>query len=471
MEKIQRKSRQRKLTKADWLKVVQRTAKTKRGKCLSKTYQTAHVKLKFECRKKHKWWARPVNVIRGSWCPTCAVEIQHIGQRKKISEIASVVKERGGILKSREAAYINKNSKLSIVCSARHDFKITWGSLCAGSWCFRCGRIEAGLKQRIDIEKIRKLAKARGGKLISQSYSRALELLEWECFGGHRWKANYNNVARGQWCPTCSRAVSISEQIVRKYLETLSGLKFPQVWPEWLVSNDGRRFELDGYNEKNNLAFEHHGTQHYRETKFYRGAAFKNRVETDRYKRLLCKQRGVKLLEIRELLIQTNLDDLRIEIIKFLEKNGIKPVSGYEEMSININSLYSIDPLDRIRPLIKSRGGTLVSKNWQGYREKYVVVCSKKHTFEISPGKLVSGQWCRFCMWDAIREKNTKHTIEEMKEVARRRKGRCLSEKYVSYKDLLEWECREGHRWKANPSNILQGKWCRLCAIRLRKKH
>jgi len=32
-----------------------------------------------------------------------------------------------------------------------------------------------------------------------------------------------------------------------------------------------------------------------------------------------------------------------------------------------------------------------------------------------------------------------------MQQVAKKRGGKCLSEKYVNAKTKLEWECRKGH--------------------------
>ena len=57
-----------------------------------------------------------------------------------------------------------------------------------------------------------------------------------------------------------------------------------------------------------------------------------------------------------------------------------------------------------------------------------------------------------------------KLTIEEMQAIAKSRGGKCLSKKYVNAHSKLEWECSEGHIWKALPCNIKQGKWCNICS-------
>src|SRR5260370_1167968 len=52
-----------------------------------------------------------------------------------------------------------------------------------------------------------------------------------------------------------------------------------------------------------------------------------------------------------------------------------------------------------------------------------------------------------------------------MKELARERGGKCLSQKYVNIYRKLLWECKEGHQWEAIPHNIKShGQWCPECA-------
>ncbi len=62
-----------------------------------------------------------------------------------------------------------------------------------------------------------------------------------------------------------------------------------------------------------------------------------------------------------------------------------------------------------------------------------------------------------------------KLTIEEMQELAESKGGKCLSPVYVHIHDYLEWQCANGHRWKALPSSIRQGRWCARCVADRRK--
>ena len=58
-----------------------------------------------------------------------------------------------------------------------------------------------------------------------------------------------------------------------------------------------------------------------------------------------------------------------------------------------------------------------------------------------------------------------KLTIEDMQAIAKKRRGKCLSSKYINIHSKLIWECEEGHQWMSTPSSIKHSKsWCPDCA-------
>ena len=56
-----------------------------------------------------------------------------------------------------------------------------------------------------------------------------------------------------------------------------------------------------------------------------------------------------------------------------------------------------------------------------------------------------------------------KSTIEEMKIMAHKKWGKCLSEKYVNNNTKLKWQCEKGHVWDSIPHGIKKGQWCPVC--------
>lgn len=55
--------------------------------------------------------------------------------------------------------------------------------------------------------------------------------------------------------------------------------------------------------------------------------------------------------------------------------------------------------------------------------------------------------------------------ISDLKNLATRKGGRCLSNEYLDAHEHLHWECRFGHLWKASATSIKNGNsWCPYCA-------
>jgi hypothetical protein len=74
------------------------------------------------------------------------------------------------------------------------------------------------------------------------------------------------------------------------------------------------------------------------------------------------------------------------------------------------------------------------------------------------------GTWCPACGG------TQKRTIEEMKQMALKRGGKCLSKEYANIETKLLWECAEGHRWEAQPNGIRSGSWCPQCSSALAER-
>ena len=93
---------------------------------------------------------------------------------------------------------------------------------------------------------------------------------------------------------------SKGERKLRKVLEELYGKKFPNVRPEWMINPETNHLlEIDCYNEEMGLAFEYQGRQHYKPVEFFGGEEIYEKVKRrDDIKRKICKQHGIRLIEI-----------------------------------------------------------------------------------------------------------------------------------------------------------------------------
>lgn len=57
---------------------------------------------------------------------------------------------------------------------------------------------------------------------------------------------------------------------------------------------------------------------------------------------------------------------------------------------------------------------------------------------------------------------------EIIKVIAEKSGGEVLSRKYINQYTMMEFKCREGHKFAALPINIIHGHWCRKCGLKKR---
>ncbi len=173
---------------------MRKIARERSGKCLSPTYVNSKTKLLWQCSKGHQWRAKPCDVKTGSWCPFCAGKA-----RGTIKEMRQIAWKRSGECIS--STYINSYTKLLWQCSKGHQWKATPRSVKRGTWCPYCAGVKKGT-----IKEMQKIARERGGKCLSSTYTNNRTKLLWQCLEGHQWEAKPVNVKFGQWCPICAKA-------------------------------------------------------------------------------------------------------------------------------------------------------------------------------------------------------------------------------------------------------------------------
>ncbi|MFC1483195.1 hypothetical protein ACFL56_02930, partial [Candidatus Margulisiibacteriota bacterium] len=60
-----------------------------------------------------------------------------------------------------------------------------------------------GRGHKLTIEQMQRLAKARGGKFLSDKYIGSQIKHTWQCAEGHEFKMTLANIKQGHWCPNC----------------------------------------------------------------------------------------------------------------------------------------------------------------------------------------------------------------------------------------------------------------------------
>jgi hypothetical protein len=185
------------------LNAIQTIAASRGGRCLSTEYLDVETPLSWICEMGHQWTATPASIRRGSWCSSCARN-----RPLELEELRRLARRRGG--KCLSSRYVNNRLPLLWECKRGHRWRATpanvkGGNRKRGTWCLECYNLRRRFRARDSIEKMRKLARWRGGLCLSKDYVNSRIKLLWQCDKRHCWRAVPYSVRGGSWCPVCSR--------------------------------------------------------------------------------------------------------------------------------------------------------------------------------------------------------------------------------------------------------------------------
>jgi len=520
---------QKKMRKKYTIQDMRQLAIQKGGKCLSSEYISKNTKLSWKCKHGHVFETTPNSILySNTWCPTCSVVNRTQKRKLSLSRIREIGNMHDCILQSTE--YKNSSTPLSwkcskghvfsrtitqiqdrvyscplcrkdqqvstrkkpisyfyefvkkhegkiiqvidddnfvIKCKEGHDWNSTRAKLLSHSWCVKCSYIKRGNTQKNNIRNYQIIAKKRGGQLLSVAYNKISEKLQWKCKQGHIWFASAGSVQAGSWCPHCSSG--LGERICRIYFEAIYKTDFIRAYPKWLINARGNQMELDGFLEEKLIAFEHQGEQHYStSTKYIRtNDKLTERIEDDKRKAKLCKQHNISLFIIPSILHIVAISDLPHIISKESKRLGI-PISEEEisRLEICIDSAYSVDYHNNKLQEIKQ-----YAKDRNGKCiSKYYVNDRTKMTFQCSNKHI----WesipkdvlkGHWCRKCAARERADKRKLS-ITDINKKisGRGRCISKEYMGYYEKLEFVCNNSHHFFKSPQLIKRGSWCPICS-------
>jgi len=237
------------------------------------------------------------------------------------------------------------------------------------------------------------IAKAKGGKCLSDKYINARMKLLWECAEGHRWETTPDNIKQGKWCPICAGIEKLTIEEMQKIAEDRDGKCLSDKYVNAHVKlfwkcKEGHKWTASAGNVKSGS---------------------------------WCPKCG------------------RIKAAEKLKSN--------------------IKEMQRIAEI---HDGRCLSKEYTNTHTKLLWECKYGHQWEAVPSSTKQGHWCPICRRKEAGKKQ-RLTIEEMHQIAKDRKGKCLSHKYIDGKTKLLWECEHGHQWEATPNKVKHGTWCLIC--------
>lgn len=375
-------------------------AKKRKGKFLSIEFKGTDKKHKWQCNKGHTWMALPSNIEQGRWCPFCSKITNDLNQRKKaFLELQKYVSARGGKIITKK--YSNQNTPINFQCKKGHTwYRHPVNVYLKQTWCPVCKIKE---EEQLVIKKLQSIAQKRKGKLLSDEYYQSRKSLEWQCEKGHIWQSTADNIKRGAWCQMCKKEASKDK------------LKLSIAEAEKYVEGKGGKLLSKKYeNSKIPLKWQ-------------------------------CSKGHTWLVPLQ----------------------SIK--AGYWCQQCSFDAKRS--SITEFQKIAKERGGKLLSQKYVGSNSKLKWQCDKGHVWMTTPSHIKVGSWCPTCGLKIAANNKKRHTIPELQKHAKNLGGKFISENYINILKPVKWECKEGHIWPASIYSIIgKGSWCKICSYNNRRK-
>ena len=115
--------------------------------------------------------------------------------------------------------------------------------------------------------------------------------------------------------------------------------------------------------------------------------------------------------------------------------------------------------IEKMQQIATKKNGRCLSKVYTGIFVHLEWMCENGHTWFSTPNHIKNNNsWCPKCA------KNARLTIEDMRNIAKKNNGKCLSTKYVNAHTYLKWKCNKcNHIWNIPYNGIQNGSWCPKC--------
>jgi hypothetical protein len=114
--------------------------------------------------------------------------------------------------------------------------------------------------------------------------------------------------------------------------------------------------------------------------------------------------------------------------------------------------------LAQMRSLAQRRGGKCLSRRYVSSRIPLLWRCRRRHEWNAMPTNVTKGSSCLACAH------KKRLTLDEVRTLAARRGGECVTDRYLNTRTKLRWRCAAGHEWEAAPGQVKAGQWCPHCA-------
>lgn len=453
---------------------MKRLAVRQGGAFVSREYLGSQTKHIWKCKEPShpEFPMTPNSVQQNQWCPKCKKNA-----KPTLDELNQLARRHHPSARCRSEVYVNANSPLrwQCGCAAHPSFDKPYRSVkFDGGWCALC-RKEKPQPTKYSREMLIRFAANLGAALLSdEPYRSTKQNLKWRCPDGHRFIRTLDKilVARS-FCPECGKRGGLREQYIRELFIHTFGVPFERTKAlPWLINSRGNPMELDGYNAKLSLGFEHNGQQHYEVDGHFieKSDQLERRQNDDTEKLRLCTENAVAVIVIP---FSIPLKEIQAFVLSELKNICVVPKNTMPfEPGVLATSV-----LATLRRHAARLGGQLLSQRYQGGAAKLLWKCKdKSHSaFPSTPNSVLNnGRWCRKCASERQAE-SYRVSLLQVQEWARTCKGELIvndsnlscSNRGYALADKHEFHCLACGRRQFR--TVRQIKYGRLCLCHSKK--
>ncbi|CAE7237249.1 unnamed protein product [Symbiodinium natans] len=259
-------------------------------------------------------------------------------------------------------------------------------------------RSEGTCEKQVRLQRLRDHAATLGGKCLAEEYLNNRTKILWRCIRGHTWYATSNHVLSNKsWCPHCAKKAPIGLERLRTHAASLGG----------------HCLATEYANSRQKVSWQ-------------------------------CKFGHVWEASPSSVLNQKN----------WCPKCAcLARSSRAKQPRVQLM-------LHHLQQYAVAKHGLCLAKEYINSKTKVLWQCELKHEWHATPSSVLhTGSWCPTCAG------NARKTLQQMRTHAEALGGRCLSTDYSNNYTPLRWTCHSGHQWLASALSVMSHKsWCPHCA-------
>jgi hypothetical protein len=389
---------------------------------------------------------------------------------RNLDDLILLASEREGTCLSKE--FTDQMVDHEWRCKKGHTFDLNPYLVSKGAWCRQCDHRKIPEEH---LQWLQNYAIERGGKCLSNEFINRSTKIAFECAEGHQWELLPTTIFYDQtWCKKCAGLTPLTLNDLKDQAIERGGECISQ---KYLGREVKHRWRCSAGHE-----FEH------TPKKIKSGAwcskcnAENERLESLELMKKWAEERHGKLLSAAYINTASLLEwecENGHQFKKSRDKIKHLTVNDWcsECNNLKRNRKREVERIEEIHRYALEKGGKCFSRSYKNDYTTLKFECAKGHQWEtIAHSIIYNHSWCPECNMERLRKgKKTEEKLEEIRQYALEKGGKCLSDSYKNPRTTMKFECAKGHQWETKAENVLHGHtcWCPECNLdrrRLKKK-